>query len=266
MLLGLLFEALAPRRGFRRPNVGVADRGALMLVYCWAGSLFFPLFPMMSQPQLDRKLAVFAHSRLVDPLLLLSTAASWYAAGLLAAAGIRISRAGFALTLLAIPAQFFVIERQPLPSLPLGAMAGVVLFAVCRRHGAATKVEAGVFLAVILVRGLSPFHFATGSTEFGWVPFGAMLEGDWQSTARVLIEKAFYYGTAIWLLRAAGLRLVRSVILVAAVLACIEVVQIRLPGRTPEITDPILAILMGFALAKAKVSRPARGLQAYGRG
>lgn len=40
----------------------------------------------------------------------------------------------------------------------------------------------------------------------------------------------FYYGTAIWLLRAAGVRLVLSVILVAAVLASIEILQIHLPG------------------------------------
>jgi VanZ family protein len=259
VLLGLLFEVLAPHRGFHSLKLGggIADRGALMLVYCWAGWLLFPLFPMMSEPELDRRLAVFAHSRLADPVLLLSAAASWYAAGLLAAAGIRISRGAFALTLLAIPAQFFVIGQQPLLSALLGAIAGVILFVVCRRDGAPTKVEAGVFLAVVLVRGLSPFHLAAGSTEFNWVPFGAMLEGDWQSTARILIQKTFYYGTAIWLLRAAGVRLVRAVMLVAAVLAFIEIAQIRLPGRTPEITDPILAILIGFVLAW--MSRPVRG-------
>jgi hypothetical protein len=158
----------------------------------------------------------------------------------------------------------FIVERQPLPSLLLGAVAGVVLFAVWHRDTAPTKVQAGLFLAVVAVRGLSPFQFATGSTEFSWVPFGATLSGDWQSAFRVLIEKVFYYGTAIWLLRAAGVRLVRSVILVAAVLAFIEVVQIHLPGRTPEITDPILAILVGFALAM--LLRPARGLQVYTRG
>jgi hypothetical protein len=78
-----------------------------------------------------------------------------------------------------------------------------------------------------------------------------------QRRSPLLIEKVFYYGTAIWLLRAAGIRLVLSVILVAAVLASIEIVQIHLPGRTPEITDPILAVLMGFVLAM--LSRPVRG-------
>jgi hypothetical protein len=60
---------------------------------------------------------------------------------------------------------------------------------------------------------------------------------------------SFYYGTAIWLLRAAGLRLAPSVLLVTAMLASIEIVQIHLPGRVPETTDPVLAILLGFVLA-----------------
>ena len=258
VMAGLLFEALAPRGGVRKAMRAraVADRSALLLVYCWAGWLFFPLFPALSQFELHRKLAVFAHSRLVDPLPLVSAAASWYAGGLLlAAAGVRIPRAAFALTLLAIPAQFMVIEQQPLASSLLGAVAGVLLFVACHRDGAPTKVEAGIFLAVIVVRGLSPFHFASGTTEFSWIPFGATLDSEWQSAARVLIEKVFYYGTAIWLLRAAGMRLALSVSLVAAALASIEILQTHLPGRTSEITDPILAVLMGFLLAMMSRNR-----------
>jgi hypothetical protein len=210
---------------------------------------------VISRFDLARKLDVFQHARLIDPLLLVSTAASWYAGGLLlTAAGARIPRVWFAVTLLAIPAQFFVVERQPLPSLAVGAIAGVVLFAACHRARTPTKTEAWIFLAVILVRGLSPFHFVTEARAFNWTPFVATLLGDWQSAARTLIEKIFYYGTAIWLLRTAGLKLARSVIAVAVVLASIEIVQIHLPGRTPEITDPVLAVLLGFVLAM--LSRP----------
>jgi len=180
---------------------------------------------------------------------LVSAAAAWFAAGLLVtAAGARVSRVWFFMTLLAIPAQFLIVDRQPLPSSLLGAVAGVVLFAFCHRSSTPAKPEAWAFLAVIVVRGLSPFHFVTVPVEFNWVPFGAALDADWQSVAGVLIEKIFFYGTAIWLLRAAGVTLARSVILVAAVLGSIEIVQMRLPGRTPEITDPILAILTGFVL------------------
>jgi VanZ family protein len=263
VMTGLLFEAISSgndshsdaRRTRLTLDRTVAGRGALMLVFCWVAWLFFPLFPVISRFELIRKLAVFEHSPLLDPLLLISTAACWYSAGLLlTAAGVRISRTWFALTLLAIPAQFLFVERQPLPSLLLGAVAGVVLFSVCHRTGIPTKTEAWVFRAVIVVRGLAPFHFVTESTVFDRVPFVASLRGEWQSAAGVLVEKVFYYGTAIWLLRAAGMKPMHPTIVVAAVLASIEIAQTHLPGRTPEITDPVLAILMGFVLAM--LSRP----------
>jgi len=184
VMAALLFEALASPGSSSRPrralnNIAI-DRGALMLAFCWVAWLVFPLFPVISPYQLSRKLAVFEHARPIDPMLLASTAAAWYAAGLLlTAAGARIPRAWFALTLLAIPAQFFVVERQPLPSLLIGAIAGVILFRASHRAGTATKTEAWAFLAVILLRGLSPFHFVAVSTEFNWIPFVATLAGDW---------------------------------------------------------------------------------------
>jgi hypothetical protein len=39
------------------------------------------------------------------------------------------------------------------------------------------------------------------------------------------------------------------------VLACIEVVQIFIPVHTPEITDPLLALLLGFGIAALNPSR-----------
>jgi hypothetical protein len=86
----------------------------------------------------------------------------------------------------------------------------------------------------------------------------ATLTGEWQSSAGILLEKVFYYGAAVWLFQAAGLRLAYAATLVSAVLASIEVLQMHLPGRTPEITDPVLALLMGFVLAMlARPGHPA---------
>jgi VanZ family protein len=251
VMLGLVFEAIVARNRWpsRTRNYRVADRGALILAFCWAAWLLFPLFPALNSFELSRRLALFEHSRLFDPVPLVSAAASWYAAGLLLTAAARVPPAWLALTLLVIPSQFLIADRQPLPSLLLGAIVGVVLFLARHRSGAPSKAEAWVFLAVIAVRGLAPFHFVAAPAPFNWVPFVPMLSGDWQSLAGVLLEKTFYYGTAIWLLRASGLKWMPSVIAVAAVLASIEIVQIHLPGRVPETTDPVLAILLGFVLA-----------------
>jgi VanZ family protein len=227
------------------------DQGALLLAFAWAASLFFPLFPVLGTYQPLRKFIVFQHAGLLSGVPFVSSAASWYAAALLLrAAGVRLSRGRLFMTLLAIPAQFFIVERQPLPSMILGAIAGIVLFLLVQRPGRGpTRVEVWAFLFAIIFRGLSPFRFVTASGGFNWIPFGVTLGGDWQSAYGVLVEKIFYYGTAIWLFSESGVMLVRSVLLVAGVLAAIEITQMHLPGRTPEITDPILAIMMGFVLA-----------------
>jgi hypothetical protein len=50
------------------------------------------------------------------------------------------------------------------------------------------------------------------------------------------------------LLRAAGWRLARAGIVLAVLLGAIEVIQIHLPGRVAEITDPLLALLLAITL------------------
>ncbi len=44
------------------------------------------------------------------------------------------------------------------------------------------------------------------------------------------------------------MRWLAAIFIVCAVLAAIEVIQIHLPGRTAETTDPLLALLAGLGL------------------
>ena len=106
-----------------------------------------------------------------------------------------------------------------------------------RLHGAADRARAGAL-------SLSD---ATAA-RFNWMPFNAMFAADWIVGLPVFLEKSFYYGAAIWLWRYAGWSLERATLFVAAILAAIEVIQRYLPGRTSEITDPLLAILLGCML------------------
>jgi VanZ family protein len=245
--LAMFFQSMAiarPRHAWLIP----ADRGALMLVFCRAAWLFFPLFPIYGHHELLRKLSVFADSPVLAPVAILSAAAVWYATGLLLiAAGIRHAPQLVALSILAIPAQLLIVDRQPGIADLLGAIVGFALFAWRSRIKPVTKTEAWSFAAVIVIRGLVPFQFASISAPFTWIPFGGMLEADWQFAVLVMIEKIFWYTTAVWLL-ACIMRLRHAIAAMTAVLAAVEIAQLRLPGRVAESTDPILAIIMGFIL------------------
>jgi VanZ family protein len=134
VMMALWFDAHPLRKTMAVYRIRVADRGVLLLAFGWFAWLFFPFFPVISLYYPYDKLAVFERSPVVEAVPLVSTAAAWFAAGLLIpAAGIRMPRRWFALTLLAVPAQFVILGRQPVPSFLLGAIAGFVLFAICDR-------------------------------------------------------------------------------------------------------------------------------------
>ena len=247
--LGKLFEQLAgPQlRGLVRRKA--ADKSALALLFCWVGFLLFPLFPVMGLPVYRAKLAAFAGGPWFAIIPLVSYAAAWFVGGrLLLAAGVLSAEIWLAISLLMVPGQFLIVSRQPLPVDILASVTGFLVFLAWGRREGMEKILAGVFLAVLTIRGLAPFQFIGASQEFVWVPFGGFLNMNWQAGVGLLLEKAFYYGAAVWLVRAAGTRWRTAITAVAILLAGIEVAQMHLPGRTAEITDPVLAVLVGLGL------------------
>jgi VanZ family protein len=253
---GILFARIAARRSFSLHGARQADRAALALLFCWAASLLFPFFPVTSLHVYREEVFRFASNSFFDPLTLLSDAACWFVAGRLLRAVVPAASAWLAVSLLLVPAQFFIINRNPLPADFAGALLGFLLFwRLGSKPGAAKACSAG-FFALLFVRGLAPFRFVADAAQpFGWLPFGALLTMNWQPGFRILAEKLFYYGAAVWLLREAGLRLRWSIATAALFLLGIEAAQSHIAGRTPEITDPLLAIMAGFAI-RALSQRP----------
>ena len=129
-------------------------------------------------------------------------------------------------------------------------LAGAVLACICwyflSGYPKRTVVVGGLIVSLLIVRGLVPYHWSRIANPFSWVPFGGFLPSDFGLLT--LLQKCFWYGSAVWLLRAAGLRLAHAAIAVAMLLGAIEVIQIRLPGGVAEIIDPLLALLLALTL------------------
>jgi VanZ family protein len=206
----------------------------------WIAAMLFPIFPETSLPNLGHKLGVFAHGAWLSPVPLISAAALW------SAAASMMRRPMWLVAMLPIiPGQIFMVTRQPLPVQLLGACIGVAVFRFIDR-----RILGWCFLAVVALRGLAPFHLSPEAHSFQWTPFIGLLNTEWQYGIQVLLEKLFWYGAAIWLLRHAGLRWWRAIGVVALVLLAIEFAQTRLPGHVPEITDPLLACIVGLAIMR----------------
>lgn len=101
--------------------------------------------------------------------------------------------------------------------------------------------------------GLAPFELRPAPVAFEWLPFRGFLGGSMLADVSSLLEKFFNYGALIWLLGAGGIAAGRvpvavSVAAVVGLTAGLEVAQTVIVGRTPEITDPLLALLIGVAV------------------
>jgi VanZ family protein len=73
-----------------------------------------------------------------------------------------------------------------------------------------------------------------------------LFETDRVAAVTIFLGKLFAYGIFVWLLRDSGWRLRYAAAAAAATLGVIEAAQMYLPGRVPEITDPLIALFLAW--------------------
>ena len=85
-----------------------------------------------------------------------------------------------------------------------------------------------------------------------WVSCPALSRGRFIISSEILL-----FGSSIWLVAKAGLPLCLSIIVMAVVLFTTSYTDVYLPNRTAEITDTVMALLIGalFALSETKGRR-----------
>lgn len=244
----------------RRRSEWRSAPGAFLLLILWAAGQVYPFFPALGRYAFLAKLRALLHSP-PGATELLGAAAGWLTVAMLSEALFGRDRAPrfFILLLLLLPARLLIAGNGLRLADLAGAAAAAGLWRLLPREPSARYRTMAVFLvASLAVRGFAPFHLVREHARFNWIPFANLLEWDWLRGGVILFRKAFDYGSAVWMVEAAGAGYVTAAALVATVLGAIEVVQLRLPGRSPEITDPILAVLLAWVLWLLERDRPAR--------
>jgi len=132
------------------------------------------------------------------------------------------------------------------------ALAAWLLLAICASARIRVAATALLFAAYIVAERLEPFQFSAYGRAFGWIPFRSFLYGSVEVNILSFLEKAFLYGALIWLFDKSGLRSAGSTTLVAIMLLATSWAETYLPGRSAEITDALMALLIGMIIAVVK--------------
>jgi VanZ family protein len=225
--------------------------GSVALLYLWAGYLLFPFFPALSRTAVRLKLAALLSSEGWAFRDMLEAFGGWLAVSALleSIVGRRLAARLLPAALLLMPARLFIAHRTMTGSELIGALSGVACWMGLRTLRQPALAAGILAVAALIAGGLLPFHFSGApGKSFTWIPFLPMLQTPWDSAFVILLRKCFLYGSAIWLLRVGGLKWAASLLTVVITLAAVEAAQIFLPGRTPESTDPLLALLLGFGV------------------
>ena len=222
------------------------DPGALLLLALLVAAHLFPFFPRVHLSQYQAAWSRFPTTAF-NPTLVVLFMMEWLAVRLLLSSVLRRNGVTpeFACLQLVIPAGFAILDQSPAPAEFAGA-----LFALAIGHWWHPQPRRfAVWLVLNLVlRELSPFHWSAAAHPFHWVPFAGFLEMIPLSVS-LLLNKCFLYGSTLWALDPERRRGWMADLAVALLLFCLELVQQHLPERTPEITDALLAVLLGRAMS-----------------
>lgn len=224
-----------------------------LLVGCWIGSLLVPFVPSIDfQLWKDSvKPLLFDPAFEIDAFV--RDFPAWLAAACLGAlvVGERWLPVKFTLVVLATLGLKIVIVKNDLDFTDVAAAAAAILtFGVLIRYLPRRElVVAALLLAGHVYLGLSPFEARVGAPEFAWIPFQGALSGSMFINASVIAYKVFFYGALVWQLLRGGLGYLLSAIIAILAAGVVEFGQLHMGHGTPEITDPILAILAAVIIA-----------------
>ena len=248
-----LLGETALRRFETRFGRGLGGPGAALLLV-WGVAEFFPLIPALGRTHIVEMLREFIHHRQFPPVDIWLGAAEWFAVAL--ALETMWPRLRFewlaALAACSLAAQLIIDERTLTLAEVLSAGLGLLLWYIAPEKRRA-RWSIILLASAILLRELQPFYLLSVPQSFSWIPFAATLESSREGAVIVIARKAFDYGAMVFALHlGANWKYPLAGAVTAAGLFVTELSETYLPGRVPEITDAIVAlIMMGILAASA---------------
>ncbi len=269
-LLGVVVGGMAAGLREQAWRIGLplarSDRFALGLLGLWLAARLTPFVPSLDWQLIKDSLKpLLLHPQWDWDRILVQTAL-W---GVAARAWWTVWEGHWRLTLWSLLViSVFALEAVivanvvTLPSV-LGAGLGTLLWAgvLARRANGNTPLALLLMLA-LLVQGLTPFQLRPEPVPFGWLPMQGFLSALSLFNVGVLLAKAYFYGALLWILQRDGASLRFATTLTVLLTFAVEWAQTYLAAHTPEITDPLIALLMAWLYHALRRPSPSSSSQA----
>ena len=129
----------------------------------------------------------------------------------------------------------------------MGGAAAALIWLWLSRLESRSIVVAAVFAGSAITQALEPFKFDRVARPFGLIPFRSFMISI-ENVVQVFFEKAFTYGALVWLWIRAGIPFWAAVTLGGLLELLLRLMQVYLPGRSAEITDTVMVLLLAAGL------------------
>jgi len=197
----------------------------------------------------------------IDLVRVLRLAGAWLVACRLLSAAVSWGgrRAAAAMMLAVLAAAVPLIDRVLTPEEVLAVGLALLVWLVLAGRGRADLVLLAVLACVVLAEGFAPYRFTEQGRAFSWVPFAAMVGGQYAAGVQAGMQKLFLYGGLLWLAWQAGVGRNAATVGVVALALAIGWAQTFLPGRSAEVTDAVLVLMAALVLRAGHAARDGRG-------
>lgn len=222
------------------------------LVVLWVASELIPFVPSLDWQGMKEAIKPLADARLPVGALGL------HAAGVLLA-GEAIGRmmspgrtflAMAMLTAGVVVGKLIVVTQHLDLSVLGGLAAGWALWLIARAWSDTRRsvVLVATLMFAYVIAALAPFEFVDSPNTFSWVPFAGLLRGSMLDNTRALVTSGLIFAGVAWVARDAGGSARAAGVAVGCIALILELVQTYIRGRSPDVTEPLLAVICGLTV------------------
>jgi len=250
MLAGLLLGLAVARTRQRLPALPLKLPLPLLLVAGWLAYQWIPFVPTLDLGLLRDNAVSLLARRVPEPFWVFQNTLLWLVCYQLLERYAPAVRAGWYLPgtgfVLAVGA-LFVGSTVNIDDVA-GALCALILWRLLRGRWYPAILAMLLMVAIVGASFLS-LTLRDTPASFSWIPFSGSLGGNIIINVIATWKKLVLYGLLAWLLMEARLSLLAATAFTALLLFTSEWFQIYIRGATPEVTDALMALGIGAAIA-----------------